>query len=154
MSRFFLDTSILLDIACRDREKSEVAYKFTLEAFLNGSNRLYASAGSFKDVYYVYCRHYGAETEARKMVEMLRETAETVNLTDEMLGIALYGDEPDFEGGIVGAAAELTGCDYIVSHDEKAFAGSPIPRVTAQEALDIVLAQSLKTGLSVHEKER
>ncbi len=141
MSRFLLDTNVLLDMVCGDRANNKITYEFMLQSFLKGAHRLYAPAGSLKDVYYVYCRHYGNELEARKAIEMLKDSTKVIDLTDKVLDLALYDDEPDFEDGIIKISAELMGCDYIVSHDVRAFIDSSVPRISTQEALQIVLGQ-------------
>lgn len=46
-------------------------------------------------------------------------------------------DEPDFEDGIIRACAEAAGADFIISRDERAFARSPIKRLSAQEYIDL-----------------
>lgn len=46
-------------------------------------------------------------------------------------------DEPDFEDGIIRACAEAAGADFIISRDERAFARSPIKRMSAQEYIDL-----------------
>lgn len=139
MSRFLLDTNVMLDMVCADRTNNKLTYEFMLQSFLRGTHRLYAPAGSLKDVYYVYCRHYGDELDARKMIEMLKDSTEVVDLTDSVLDLALYDEEPDFEDGIIRVSAQQINCDYIVSYDAAAFEGSPVPCITTEEALKIVL---------------
>lgn len=138
MSKFFLDTNVLLDIVSVDRPCNEIAYEFVMKAFLTGHHCLYASAGAFKDVYYIFCRHYGMEHMARRAVQMLRESVDVVGLDDNVLSIALYDDEPDFEDGIVRVSAELAGCDYIVTRDKAAYKESTVSSVSIEEALRIV----------------
>ena len=142
MSRFLLDTNVLLDMVCGDRTNNKITYQFMLQAFLKGTHRLYAAAGSLKDVYYVYCRHYGQELEARKMIEMLKESTDIVDLTGDVLSLALLDDEPDFEDGIIRVSAKQAKCDYIVSYDAKAFKDSSVPRITTEQALQIVLERA------------
>lgn len=92
-------------------------------------------ASSLKDFYLVYERHYGSELEARRQVRLLRTLATLVDLTGDVVDRALTSDEPDFEDGLVRAAAVGIGADLIVSRDAAAFVGSSVAREDAVSAL-------------------
>ena len=47
----------------------------------------------------------------------------------ETLETALASNEPDFEDGMIRAAAEQASANFILSRDAKAFANSTVPRI-------------------------
>lgn len=132
MYRVFVDTNILLDLVTADRENHEVC-KGLVKRCIRQDVSLHALASSYKDVYYVFMRHHGSEADARDAVRKLRRAFETVELTDGIVATAIDSDEPDFEDGIIRAAAESAGAYAIVSRDATAFANSPVPKMHPAE---------------------
>jgi hypothetical protein len=51
---------------------------------------------------------------------------------------ALHVSLPDFEDSVTAAAAQLAGCDFIVTRDAKGFRGSPIRPLTPEAFLPLV----------------
>lgn len=52
---------------------------------------------------------------------------------------ALDSDEPDYEDGLIRAAAEALQVDALITYDKKAFKYSSIPSMTAEEAAAALL---------------
>lgn len=52
--------------------------------------------------------------------------------------LSLRAGEPDFEDGLVRAAAELNDVDFILTRDARAFKRSRVRAVTSAEYLEIV----------------
>lgn len=125
MSEVVLDTNVLLDLASAARPCHGDAIA-ALTACAEGGVRALAPASSWKDVYFIFARRYGTETEAREAVCVLRRSVGTVDVTDDIVERALFSDEPDFEDGIVRAIAEDAGADWIVTRDAAAFEHSAV----------------------------
>ena len=96
---------------------------------------VFALASSLNDVYYAMRRHYSSEAAARESVRDIAELFDLVDLAGPFVFEALDSDEPDYEDGLIRAAAEALQVSAIVSYDRKAFRRSAVPRVTAAEAL-------------------
>lgn len=96
---------------------------------------VYALSSSLNEIYYALHRHYMTEADARDSIREIAEVFDLVDLTGLLVFDALDSDEPDYEDGLVRAAAEALQVDAIVSYDKKAFRGSVIPALTAQAAL-------------------
>mgnify|MGYP004565706007 FL=1 len=139
MSRFFLDTNVLLDLVIPARPQHTFAAGFFREIAARSDGRALLLASSLKDVYYIFNRHYGDEQTARKVISRMRASFEVSELTLRVVDDALHSDEPDYEDALVRAAAEIAGCNYIVSRDEKAFRASCCQRVDAQQALALLV---------------
>ena len=131
-----LDTNVIIDALAPGRPEGAAARSLIAEALGRDDVELAVLASSLKDFYFIYERHYGSEPEARRQVRLLRTLATLVDLTGGVVDRALGSDEPDFEDGLVRAAAEGIGADLIVSRDAAAFAGSPVSRTDAAGALE------------------
>lgn len=136
MSRKLLvDTNILLDAAMGERPGWSAA-TFLMDEFAYEDVRGYVAAGSLKGVYYVLTK-YADEPSARQFVLAVLDLFEVVAVDGALCRVAALSDEPDFEDGLIRACAEQVSVDYIISRDEKAFARSPVKRLSAQDYLDL-----------------
>ena len=132
----FVDTNVLIDVACAERVEHAAAREMFLRAARGGQCRFYALSSSLKDVYYVLCRHYARERDARDAVIGLATELGIVDLTKRMVLDGCLSDEPDVEDALVRIAAESVDARVIVSRDRRAFASSLIPQMTPREFLD------------------
>ncbi len=132
--RWFVDTNVLLDIASDARKGFHDDAILFYGAAGKNDVKLYASVAVLKDVYYVLCRNYCDKSKAREAIRFFMETFTIVDLTETMAATALDSDEPDFEDGLIRAAAELCECRYIVSRDAEAFKNSTAERIEPLEA--------------------
>lgn len=135
MNRIFLDTNYLLDLTVQARPEHEVASMLFKSCAEQDIDMLMLSS-SLKDVYYLLRRHYGTEATAREVISNLRKVLTPVALTLEIIDIALASDEPDYEDGLVRAAAEACAVDLIVSRDKTAFVTSPLKKVNARDLME------------------
>ena len=134
----FVDTNVLIDVVCAERVEHAVAREMFLRAARGGQCRFYALSSSLKDVYYVLCRHYARERDARDAVIGLATELGIVDLTKRMMLDGCLSDEPDVEDALVRIAAESVDARVIVSRDRRAFARYLIPRMTPREFLDVM----------------
>ncbi|MDO4807798.1 MAG: PIN domain-containing protein [Coriobacteriales bacterium] len=137
MYRILFDTNALLDAVCPNRPEQQEVHR--LLARCNGDGDMGIACGvSLKDVYYVMSRRFDEPT-ARKAVEWLCDLLVIGPVSAKECTEALLSNEPDFEDGLIRACAELNDVDFIISRDSKAFAGSPVRRVSAKEYLRCVV---------------
>lgn len=137
MDKFVIDTNVIIDFLAPSRPGHATACKL-LRSFLAGHAEAVIPASSFKDAYYILCRWLGDEAQARADVQRVREFFGAAPLTTAILDRAFASDEPDFEDGIVRAFAEEYQAKGIVSRDEKAFRGSPVPRISPSECVKLL----------------
>ena len=136
MYRLLIDTNIMLDAVLSGRPGTNAAREVL--NLCNGSGDFgMACALSFKDVYYIATKIYG-EPWARNAVSMLMGLLAVAPVDGEVLDTAVRSNEPDFEDGIVRAASELNGADFIITRDKAAFVKSKVRAVSASEYLEIV----------------
>lgn len=142
MHRLLFDTTILLDAVTPSRPEQRETYR--LLARCNGDGDMGIACGlSLKDVYYVTRKRFDEPT-ARKAVEWLTKLLVIGPISAEECVEALGSNEPDFEDGLIRLCAELNDCDFIISRDKDAFAGSTVRCVTAREYLTKVVQKDEK----------
>ena len=106
-----------------------------MEHCLLENSPCYFLSSSLKDAYYILCRHYLSEVDARQSVKILRQTLDMVDLNVTIVDNAFESDEADLENALIRCAAESLQVDAIISYDEDAFKNSYISRLTAEEAM-------------------
>ena len=133
--KLFLDTNFLLDNMLEHRPDGDAACALMR---LSESARVLCtiSATSLNDAYYV-ARNHMPEDQRRGWIAFFLDAFDVAAPTARICRAALASGEPDFEDGIIRALAETYHCDYIISRDKCAFIGSTVPRVTAEEFLEL-----------------
>lgn len=141
MLRVLLDTNILLDVALK-REPWYDASKRLIEAGQDGSRmRAGVASLSLKDAYFVITKR-ASEAEARQYLHFIAQSCEILSVDAKTCAMALSSTEPDFEDGLIAAAAIQAGVDIIISRDETAFNNLPIPKIDPIIFADFFLRES------------
>ena len=133
MDRVLLDTNVLLDFVMVARPEHETVTTL-VGRLLEGDADLCIVATSLKDVYYILTRTDG-ESVARQVVESLMVATRVLSVDDECCRQAIGSSEPDFEDGIIRAAAEIERVSFIITRDQAAFIGSRVPSISPADAL-------------------
>ena len=123
----YLDTNFLVDALAPGRPQSEEAFQVLCSI---GRKELigFIMFNQLVDFYYI-CRKCGmSDADRRENVGVLLYICQLFEPDRETLRTALDSDEPDFEDGLIRAAAEAVGADCIVSRDSKAFSASSVPK--------------------------
>lgn len=131
MHRVMVDTNVLIDLVSSTRPSHGRTAAAVGALLGSGDWEGCVLASELKDVYYAYCRHYGDEPSARGAIRELRRMFVPVNLTPSVVDAALDSDEPDFEDGLVRAAAELSGCEYLLTRDAPGFLDAGFEKLDA-----------------------
>lgn len=131
-----VDTNALIDLVSSSRPAHGRTVAAVVALLGSGDFEGCVLSSALKDVYYVYCRHYGDEPSARRAIRELRRMFALVNLTPSIVDAALDSDEPDFEDGLVRAAAELTDCDFLLTRDAPGFLSAGFEKVDADGLLE------------------
>ena len=137
MRSFLFDTNALVYWVNPSAE-SNPEIKELINKALESRAVIYALTSSLSDVYYILHSQYTTEEVARNSVQFIAETFDLVDLTGIFVFEAIDSNEPDYEDGLIRAVAEAIEVDAIISYDKKAFRNSFIPRMTAEQALELV----------------
>lgn len=137
MNSFLFDSNALVYWAYPSApQHAEVAHLISLVVERNG--RIYALSSCLNEIYYALHAHYMGESDARESIRDIFEVFDLVDLTGPLVATALDSNEPDYEDGLVRAAAEALQVDLIITYDKKAFANSFVPKATASQALSLM----------------
>lgn len=132
--KVLVDTSVWLDLILH-RAPFEEDSKSCLMVCVEESVDLCVAATSLKDVFYIASRCLDAN-DAYKAIRLILEIATATSIDDLVCRKALELEKPDYEGGIIAAAAFADKVDAIVSRDVDAFSTLPVSRFTPTELLE------------------
>lgn len=143
MSSFLFDSNALVYWTYPSApQHAEVSHLISRTVEEDG--RIYALSSCLNEIYHALHTHYMAESDARESIRDISEVFDLVDLTAPLVADALDSDEPDYEDGLVRAAAEALQVDFIITYDKKAFADSFVPKATAAQALSLMDATQQK----------
>ena len=132
MKRLLLDLNILLDVVL---DRAEAAGAARLWAALErGKGRGFVPAHGVTTIFYLVSRAQGAAF-ARRATDGILRTFAVAPVDEKVLRRALSLGWPDFEDAVCASAAEIYGCDAIVTRDPKGFVDSPVRIIDSPTAL-------------------
>lgn len=132
--KVLVDTNVWLDLILH-RAPFEEDSKGCLMACVEESVGLCVAATSLKDVFYITSKCLDAD-RAYEAVRLVLEISNAANVDDLVCRNALELEKPDYEDGIIAAAAVADKVDAIVSRDIDAFSTLPASRFTPTELLE------------------
>jgi predicted nucleic acid-binding protein len=132
VKRLLLDLNILLDVVL---DRAEAAGAARLWAALErGKGRGFVPAHGVTTIFYLVSRAQGAAF-ARRATDGILRTFAVAPVDEKVLRRALSLGWPDFEDAVCASAAEICGCDAIVTRDPKGFVDSPVRIIDSPTAL-------------------
>jgi predicted nucleic acid-binding protein len=128
-----VDVNVLLDVML---DRTPWAHDATrlLDACAEGAIRGYIAGSTVTTVHYLVERARGRERAATVVSDLLT-VLDVVPLHGADFQRALGLGFPDYEDAVQVAAALQIGADVVVTRNERDFKGSPVPVLTAGEAL-------------------
>ena len=137
MKQIFLDTNVIIDFLA-DRKPFSVAAAQIFDSGLSGKVKIYVSAVSYNNIYYIL-RQSLSNSETIKILNELFEMTEVVNVTKSIIKNSLTSELKDFEDAIqYNCALSLKKIDFIVTRDTKDFRKSALPVMNPEEAISIL----------------
>lgn len=132
--KILFDTNVWLDIIL-GREGFVEASLTALYDCIDEGDDLCVVATSLKDVFFLVERLENVEV-AYESVERMLQLARPIAVDDAVCRRALSLERPDYEDGIIAAAAEIEQIDCIVTRDEGAFHDLDIHCVSPSEFIE------------------
>lgn len=131
-----VDLNVILDVV-QQREPHYRASAAVLDRVARKQMAGAIPAHALTTIFYIVSRYQTGETASRAIDWLLgRFAIASVGRTELIRAQALGW--PDFEDGVVAAAAETAGCTMIVTRNVRDFQASPVAAVTPEEyVLDI-----------------
>lgn len=129
--KVLLDTNVWLDIILGREGFLEPSLTALYDCIDEGDD-LCIVATSVKDIFFVVERLEGANT-AYGAVERILQLTRAITVDDVVCRNALPLERPDYEDGVIAAAAEAEQIECIVTRDDKAFHSLGIRRCSPVE---------------------
>jgi len=136
MASVVLDTNVLLDFFETPRPEHGTSVVL-MDALVKSGWTVAAVATSLKDVYYVVSKRL-SRAHADSAVESILATMTILPVDFDCCVQASTSTEPDFEDGIIRAAAEIAQADYLITRDTDAFVGSRVPQISPAAAITVI----------------
>jgi predicted nucleic acid-binding protein len=132
-----VDVNVILDVLL-DRKPHSIASSAIWAAIESGSTEGLLSAHAITTIHYLIRKEHGAEKARRTMRAMLRVFY--VAMVDAaVIEDALRSPGSDFEDSVSASAAQLAGCDLIVTRDPRGFRGSRVRVLTPEAAAPVLV---------------
>jgi len=136
MRRVLVDTNVVLDVLL-DRRPHVEGSAAVWAAVETGVVKGFLAAHAVTTVHYLVQKELGRARAARTVVSILR-VFDVAAVDRAVVELALQRPHPDFEDAVTAAAAQVAGCEMIVTRDPKGFRGAPVRPVTPEAALPLL----------------
>ena len=135
MTRFLLDTNVLLDVVL-ERVPFAVPARELWAAAERQETEILVPAHGVTTVFYM-ARMRGAAFARRAVADLLL-VPKVATVDEAVLRRALTLEWPDFEDAVCAAAAEAARCDVLVTRDPKGYPRSPVLVLDPDSALSLI----------------
>lgn len=132
--RVLADTNVWLDVLT-DREPFCFNSKGAIMVCINENIDISVVGTSLKDIFFLVDKAYGHE-KAYAAVESILEIADVASVDGIVCKNALELERPDYEDGLIAAAALADKVDLILTRDTNAFKEFDIPKLTPQDFIE------------------
>jgi predicted nucleic acid-binding protein len=136
MKRLLVDTNIILDVLLDRQPHADVSVALWA-AVEEGHAEGYLAAHSITTIHYLIHKQKGT-LKPKQVVAFLLRVFRVAAVDATVIEHALRLPLPDFEDAVTAAAAEISGCDFIVTRDPKGFRGAPVRTLAPQAALPLL----------------
>lgn len=136
MRKALVDVNVVLDVLL-DRHPHAKASAAVWRAIEDGSSQGLLAAHAVTTIHYLIQRTAG-EAKATRDVSSILKVFGVATVDGAVIQAAVGLALPDFEDAVSVAAAQLAGCDFIVTRDPKGFRGSPIRTLTPETAAQLL----------------
>jgi predicted nucleic acid-binding protein len=136
MKKTLVDVNVILDVLL-DRQPHARASGAVWAAIESGLSQGLLAAHAVTTIHYLIRRELGAAKATHAIARILRIFGVAMvdgAVIQQALGLSM----PDFEDSVTAAAAQLTGCDFIVTRDPKGFRGSPVRSFAPEAAVPLL----------------
>lgn len=129
--RVLVDTNVWVDIALDRKEHVQDSQGAVGVCLLEGIE-LFVAGTSLKDTFYIADRSAGTK-RAYESIETILQIAKVISIDDAVCHRALDLEKPDYEDGMIAAAALLNKVDAVISRDGQAFKSLEVPKYSPKE---------------------
>lgn len=129
------DTNVWLDVALNREPFVWFSYTALCES-IDSQDDIFITATSLKDVFYICSRTIGVDA-AYEALDKILQIAQVSLIDQTVCETAIPLEHPDYEDGILAAAALLNGHECIITRDQSAFTSLEIKCLTPAEFVNL-----------------
>ncbi len=136
MRHTLVDTNVVLDVLL-DRQPHAAGSAAVWAAVETGISKGFLAAHAITTIHYLVRKELGI-AKARGTISAMLRVFDVAAVDAAVLEEALRLSMSDFEDAVTAAAAQMAGCDFLVTRDPKGFRGSPIRALTPEAFLPLL----------------
>jgi predicted nucleic acid-binding protein len=136
MTRVLLDTNVILDVIL-DRQPQASRSVVVWSIIETGKAQGLLAAHALTTIHYLIRRETGS-ARAKRTISAVLTVLGIAAVDARVIQLAMQLPSTDFEDAVTAAAAQLAGCDYVVTRDPKGFKGSGIKYLLPEEAIPLL----------------
>ncbi|MGQ9558074.1 MAG: PIN domain-containing protein [Desulfurispora sp.] len=127
--KILIDTNVILDVLAKREPFFAPAAKII---FLSAEEKVeaYITSNIVTDIYYIACRHYMQESQARDMLYKLLKIIGVLEVGYRDCLKAFELPMTDYEDALLAVCAKRVNADYIVTRDLEHFRNSPVSPIS------------------------
>jgi len=133
--KVIIDTNIIIDILQRREPHFQDSYR-TILLGLQEKVETFLCAAAVADIYFIISRNINDAKKVQEKINAINVLIKLCDTKSEDVNTALSLNMPTFEDAMIAAIAKREGADYIVTRNEEAFTGSPVPTISPSQLLD------------------
>jgi len=138
MKHVFMDTNVVIDFLANRQPFALDAAKI-FDTALNGTTRIYISAVSYNNIYYIL-RQSLANNVTIELLDELAEMTEIVDVTGKVIRQSFKTGFKDYEDSIQYCCAiSIPEIEFIITRNSKDFKKSELPVFAPNEAVALLL---------------
>ncbi len=127
-----IDTNVILDYVLK-REPFAEAARDCLDRLMTGKAKMWLTASTVTDIYYVTRRALHDSAKAKEVVAKLLNAFQIAGVDKSDCLDALDIGISDYEDALVSVCAKKVKADAIVTRNVKDFVGSPVPAIPPKD---------------------
>jgi len=133
--KVLIDTNVILDLIGKRTPFYIAASKIII---LSAERKIegYITSNTVTDIYYVACRHYVSESEARDIIHKLLKIVGVLDVGYKDCIKAFDLLIPDYEEALLSVCANRAKCAYIITRDTEHFVNSTVASMSPDKFIN------------------
>jgi predicted nucleic acid-binding protein len=133
--KVIIDTNVIIDILEHREPYFQNSYR-TILLGLQDKVETLLCASAVPDIYFIISQNISDAKKVQDKINAINILIKICDATSEDVKTALSLNMPGLDSAMVAAIAKREQADYIVTRNEEAFAGSPVPIISPDNLLD------------------
>jgi len=133
--KVIIDTNVIIDILQRREPHFQESYRTVLLG-LQEKVETFLCAAAVSDIHFIISRSISDPKKVQDKINAINILIKLCDTKSEDVNMAISLNMARFEDAMIAAIAKREGADYIVTRNEEAFTGSPVPAINPSQLLD------------------